>query len=203
MNYYEPTSNLNMSGLLRIIIGQLICLIDIHVGGFDILPDAVGAILIFIGLSALTKYSEHFNRAKPFTILLMVISIIKLIPIQSLLSHQVFIEVGKLTGLFDIILSVLSLWLLLTAYFYILSGVSTVAEKAGRSALAKQSLQCFQLMKRVLIISFGLYLLSQLVGFLGWLSYVSTVITLAVEIYYVYILILGYRRLHNVFIDPV
>ena len=69
--------------------------------------------------------------------------------------------------------------------------------------MAKQSLQCFQLMKLVLIISFGLYLLSQLVAFLGWLSYVSTVITLAVEIYYVYILILGYRRLHNVFIDPV
>lgn len=53
----------------------LLLLFDIRINGFDILPDTIAYILIFIGLIDLAKENDYFQSAKLITFPLMILSV--------------------------------------------------------------------------------------------------------------------------------
>lgn len=65
-------------GLNRIFFGLLFILVDFKIGWFDVLPDAVGAVIIFTGLIFIYKESKDKNyiSAMIFTGLIFIVAIL-------------------------------------------------------------------------------------------------------------------------------
>lgn len=53
-----------MRGFSKLFWGFLIILLDFRIQGFDILPDIIGYLMIYSGLTQLIYLSEHFKYAK-------------------------------------------------------------------------------------------------------------------------------------------
>lgn len=49
---------------------------DFRINNFDILPDIIGHILFLVGLMSLVSYNGYFSKAKNYSILMIVMSII-------------------------------------------------------------------------------------------------------------------------------
>lgn len=56
--------------LNKIFWGSLLVFLNFHINHFDILPDFLGYIIIFLGLTDLVSYSEHFSKAKSYVLIL-------------------------------------------------------------------------------------------------------------------------------------
>jgi hypothetical protein len=88
-------------GFNKIFWGMLFVVLDIWVGGIDlILPDVVGYILITIALKRMAPVHERFHRALPFTFALILLSLADLIPTK----HPMLILCGLAHFVCDLIL---------------------------------------------------------------------------------------------------
>jgi len=64
-----------MSSAFQLIWFGYVFLFDFRVGGFDVLPDAVGYLLIAIGLHRLSRVNQHFAAAARLAPVAMVLSL--------------------------------------------------------------------------------------------------------------------------------
>ena len=63
------------SALNKIFWGTLLVFLDFHINHFDIFPDFLGYLFIYLGLAGLVSYSNHFSKAKSYVLLLAVVSV--------------------------------------------------------------------------------------------------------------------------------
>ncbi|QOX64940.1 hypothetical protein FRZ06_17100 [Anoxybacterium hadale] len=66
----------DMSGLKLVFWGLILTAINVRIQGFDIVPDPIGYIMAIIGLGRVTVYDSHFENAKKFALILLVLSLI-------------------------------------------------------------------------------------------------------------------------------
>lgn len=70
-----------LTAFRRLFTGLVIVLLDIRMNTFDILPDAIGFLLIVWALDKLAQHSGHFRKAKGMALVLVVCAIISLFQI--------------------------------------------------------------------------------------------------------------------------
>lgn len=78
------------------ILWGFIFLFDFRINGFDILPDFIGYILIFLGLKMLAERNENFNKAKLLALPLIFLSLLDIYQTQDnaqVVSHSFFVEI--------------------------------------------------------------------------------------------------------------
>ncbi len=66
-----------MNPYKKMMIGAIF-MFDFNLGSFDVLPDIVAYALFFFGLSELMKENEHYQKARMYTIPLMILSVLEL-----------------------------------------------------------------------------------------------------------------------------
>lgn len=67
---------MNFKGFKQIVIGLVFLFLNFNINGFDIIPDFVGYIFIWVGLASLSEYHQEFRKAKIFAIILFFLSLI-------------------------------------------------------------------------------------------------------------------------------
>lgn len=72
----EPTDRYDTSGLKLVFWGLILTAINIRIQGFDIVPDPIGYIMVIVGLGRIQVYDSHFDNAKKFAVILLVLSLI-------------------------------------------------------------------------------------------------------------------------------
>ncbi|RQD75089.1 MAG: hypothetical protein D5R97_06710 [Candidatus Syntrophonatronum acetioxidans] len=121
--------------------GFILVIIDIRIGGFSILPDFIGFILIYNALVTLARQHEAYDKAKPFALFLIFLSLphIYETPGQNLLANP-------LTGqsLPMLLWDQIYLLLLLILLYYIYRAVSGLAKERGQEDLANYSISVWQ-----------------------------------------------------------
>jgi len=104
---------------------------DFRINGFDILPDFIGYLLIFLGLSALVNLNEKFNKAKTLALPLIIISVLDIyqspVPLNiGLMEPKTMII--SLIGIISIILNILMI-------YNICIGIEEKAKESGNFVL--------------------------------------------------------------------
>jgi hypothetical protein len=138
-----------MTPFMQLFWGFLIVLVDFRINGFDLLIDLVGYIFIVIGLGVLAKRSGQFERARPFAIGLLVLSVLSEISsIDVTTSRHRFLDVVTVTptgaegrnivtfwsaGLV-VLLGLAALIANLLLVFYICEGIKEMAGRSGELA---------------------------------------------------------------------
>lgn len=111
-----------------------IFLFDFRIGGFDILPDIIGFILIFIGLNAMKDLNPHYRRSSVLALPLIFISFFDIYQNPSAQASMFNILIGIAVGVLSI----------LTVYG-ICMGIADEAGKTGDSELGGKALNRWKL----------------------------------------------------------
>ncbi|KAB2328541.1 hypothetical protein F7731_25295 [Cytobacillus depressus] len=128
--------NKKATSINKIFWGLIIVLVDINIVYFDILPDFIGYIIIASGLSHLQTYSPYFSKAKIFSIILTVFSLVTIfqgpsIPLEEFQpSKKIFLII-----VFSTILGLLHLALI----YFIVRGLIEMAEQEGFIRLSEMA----------------------------------------------------------------
>lgn len=110
--------------MLKIFIGFLFVFIDFPVSGFDIAADFIGHILVYLGLNEYPDIAS-FKKAKPFTIVLLIKSLIfTILGIFIKADNSVFMIVSAVLA---IVFAVVTLCQL----YHFTKGVGELEEKTG------------------------------------------------------------------------
>ncbi len=72
----ELADRYDMSGLKLVFWGLILTAINIRIQGFDIVPDPIGYIMVIVGLGRIKAYGSHFETAKKYAIILLVLSLV-------------------------------------------------------------------------------------------------------------------------------
>jgi len=107
-------------------------MVDFRLNGFDILPDFVGYLLFYIGLSKMLSANSNFGKAKNVSLLMVFLSL------PSLLQMELYpANVGWGFGmiLFSIIVVILDLYIV----FHICRGIEELASQRSVHDLAAQA----------------------------------------------------------------
>ena len=130
-----------MSPFGKLFWGFLIVFIDIRIGGFDILIDLVGYVLIVIGLGELQHRNRLFGRARPYATVLLVLS-----------AFDLFTRTpygGSGVGLFGspglaVAFIVALLFVNVMLVFFVCRGIGEMARERGAAELADLSITRWQ-----------------------------------------------------------
>jgi len=126
---------------------------DFRINGFDLLPDFIGYLLIFLGLSALVNLNEKFNKAKILSLPLIVISVLDIYqsPVQlnsGLLEPKAMIL--SIVGIISIILNILMI-------YNICIGIEEKAKESGNfvlGTLARSRWNLYLIFQIILLVMF-------------------------------------------------
>ncbi len=131
--------------------GFALIMIDIHMilNGFDLLPDIIGYILFALALGELERRSECFDKARPLSLALAVLS--AFIVYRGLLDW-----IGQVKYL--IVLA--SVCLNLLVVYYILMGLKEMCVMSGHRGLARESDQLWKLYLGLALVDHAVLLLS-------------------------------------------
>ena len=110
-----------------IFFGLIFVLLDPVFGGYDIIPDVLGYILIGIGTSGLQSYSIHFGTARNLSWALAVFSVALLF----------IMGMGQLFFFSDLVVRVIDIGLI----WFLLGGIRELAQSKSREDLAKNASQ--------------------------------------------------------------
>ncbi len=140
-------------GFKKIFLG-IIFLFDFRFNGIDIIPDFIGFILIFLGLSEICKLHEKFNTAKTLSLVLIFISIPDIYnsPTTYTSAQEALANVNPLLFLFGIVYTILYLFFM----YYLFTGIRDVAMERNNNILANRANLTWIL---VFINSIGTYLI--------------------------------------------
>jgi hypothetical protein len=141
---------------------------DFRVNTFDILPDFIGYILFFIGLSKLAHLHEVFRKARPVSAILIIISL------PSIVEFQV-------TGVF-ILFSVVHIALDLFMVYMICQGIQFIAHKHGDSLLERSAAKRWRL--------YWILQLAVILSYIGSLTVPSLIAGFIIPIFVFSILVL-------------
>lgn len=118
-----------------------IFLFDFRISGLDILPDIVGYILFYQGLSILEERNEYFSRAKRFAFPMIFISIIDI--------YQVTVPINELgstsVGLFGVLFGLISVIINLLMVYNICLGIAKEASIINNSELKSKAINRWKL----------------------------------------------------------
>lgn len=124
--------------------GLLLVLLDFTINGFDILVDLVGYILVVVGLGELASRNRNFQRARPFGIVLLALSVLDLFT-QRPSGREADVDVGLFgSAALAVIFSVGLLIVNLLLVYYICSGIADMARGIGDAELAHTAMRRWQ-----------------------------------------------------------
>lgn len=110
--------------MLKIFIGFLFVFIDFNIYGFDIAADFIGHILVYLGLNEYPDIAS-FQKAKPFTILLLIKSLIfTILGIFIKADNSFFMIVSALLAIAFAVVTLCQL-------YHFTKGVGELEEKTG------------------------------------------------------------------------
>ncbi|MBO0588037.1 hypothetical protein [Sporosarcina sp. E16_8] len=81
--------------LNKIFWGSLLVFFNFHIINFDILPNFLGYIVIYLGLKGLISYSDQFSKAKPYVLVLAAVSIPLIYQFEVNLTEQIEITTNS------------------------------------------------------------------------------------------------------------
>lgn len=122
-----------MTGFAKLFWGLLLVFLDFRVNGFDVLPDIIGFILVYSGLSMLAEEHARFLQAKKITVPLLVLSILDLIP------GQLQISVTEPASLLGFLLAAVATVLNLLLLYYICQGIGELARAEEQHELVNKA----------------------------------------------------------------
>jgi hypothetical protein len=127
------------AAFIQIIWGLLIAAIDIKLEWFDLLPDGVGYVLVFLALKQLRGASVHFDRAQTFVILAGLCWCVAFVPAYAPLAEILLILAN------------------LGVTWSILAGIAQLARERANSSLAHSAdnLATFLMVVSILSALFG------------------------------------------------
>lgn len=169
-------------GFTFIAWGLVFVLLSFKIQEVDILPDIVGYILIFIGLSKIEHYHSNFRKAKMLSVVFIVLSLIGMFQIRWTNPDGVFIAGGVLLGLVFLVLQ-------LCLFYFIFIGMEEGSRNRGLielSTLARRRWTQYFLFTVLIFISMLIIwmapiLLGSAVAFIGFiLSIVLTYLMVTV-----------------------
>lgn len=114
--------------------GLGLTLFDLRIGGFDLLPDALGFILILIGLSGLAVLHGGFGLARGAAIVLLIASVAELVGISP--PSVSFTTADRTFSLEALSMAALLTVFTLAMFYGLCEGCAKIAMKAGRWDLA-------------------------------------------------------------------
>lgn len=125
------------SGFSKFFWGFLFVMFDFRLQGFDILPDLVGYILFAVGFGALESYSEKFDKAKKFNIVMIILSILSVY--EKPAQQDSGFTMSNQLGLLGIILSIVGFVFGLIVVYNLFLGTKEVAEAKSRDDLYEEA----------------------------------------------------------------
>ncbi|ERJ11199.1 hypothetical protein [Haloplasma contractile] len=142
-------------GFNKLIIGFVFLFFDFRLQNIDVLPDPIGYLFIFLGMTALMGFIKEFEQSRNIAIVLLVLSIPGVINIK----HGVDLSTNNgLTSSFDLgymfVLGILTSILSVVLMYYLFIGISRKAKFHNFYDLARLSHVTWVL---VLVINIGLY----------------------------------------------
>ncbi|MFP4698652.1 MAG: hypothetical protein ACLFMO_08090 [Eubacteriales bacterium] len=105
-------------------------LIDIRIGNFDILPDIIAYILLYIGLKILGNKNNYYETAKPIAFCMIFVSLFDLLHVN--------LGIGLLISLIIIIVNIIFI-------YNICMGVAEEARKTEDTDIERKALNCWSL----------------------------------------------------------
>lgn len=129
-----------MTGFAKVFWGLMLVFLDIRMNQFDILPDLLGYILVYAGLSGLSGLHEHFRKAKAFCIPLLIVSIFELLSFR--LRFEITVDTAVTPVSFVVILMTVAFSLLdLFMIYHLCKGIGCLAKQAGAYPLEEKARQ--------------------------------------------------------------
>ena len=122
--------------LNKIFWGSLLVFFNFHINHFDILPNFLGYLVIYIGLTGLMSYSEQFSKAKTYVLILAVVSIPLIYQFEVNITEQVRITTN--TYILMAIYLVVA-FVQLGFVYHFMRGLLEIAQKAPFSPLEKKT----------------------------------------------------------------
>ncbi|ACB84349.1 hypothetical protein [Natranaerobius thermophilus] len=104
--------------------GFLFVSLDFRLQGFNVLPDIIGYILFALALGTLASWNENFNSAKPFTYVLIFLSIFTIYEAPAPVGPGVNFSVNPIGAMIGIISLILSL----IAVYKVFMGIKALAD---------------------------------------------------------------------------
>ncbi len=137
-------------GYIKLLWG-FIFLFDFRIQGFDILPDIIGYILFYKGLSELEDRNAFFAKGKQFALPLIIISLFDIYEFSVSLDELSISPYGIVVLLLGIISSVINLLMV----YNICRGIGAEAEHTNHFKLASQATTAWNvyLIANILILS--------------------------------------------------
>lgn len=111
---------LNLHGLGLIFGGFIFILLDFRVGGFDLIPNFIGYLLIFSGLKDLAEYDTYFEMARPFAAVSAAFGLFDIYQVNIKDAPNWFIYSSLISGTVLLIIHLL-------LYYYIIFGIRRLA----------------------------------------------------------------------------
>lgn len=105
--------------------GYIFSLVDFNINSFDLLPDFIGYLLIFIGVHNLSVISKYFNKARIFAVIMTVLTFSDLLHFDTITIEQDFF--AALLVLANLILSFVPIYLM----YLITRGIGDLEQQCG------------------------------------------------------------------------
>jgi len=122
--------------LNKIFWGSLLVFFNFHINHFDILPNFLGYLFIYLGLTGLMSYSEQFSKAKTYVLILAVVSIPLIYQFEVNITEQVRITTN--TYILMAIYLVVA-FVQLGFVYHFMRGLLEIAQKAPFRPLEKKT----------------------------------------------------------------
>ncbi|WMJ23044.1 hypothetical protein RBG61_13800 [Paludicola sp. MB14-C6] len=143
--------SLDLKGLKIVLLGNLLLIISFFYNGPAIIVGFISNIIILIGLTELTHYSNHFQKTISFTILNMVLSAARI--------NQPQVDIGELP-LYYFIVILIRFAVNIAIYYFIWKGIAelgNMVNNRGVSHDAKVSFRFFSVLTIIEAVSLILY----------------------------------------------
>lgn len=124
-------------GFRKLFWAFIFIMIDFRINGFDILPDIIGYIFIFQGLSILEIPNEFFERAKKLIIPMIILSIPSIYVIQGS-DFDFGLGLGTIIGIIAVIIELLLI-------YSIFMGIKQMGEDVENEHIVIEAKECWKL----------------------------------------------------------
>lgn len=159
------------SGFRRLFWGFIFTMIDFNLNGFDVLPDIIGYIFIFLGLIILTHRDERFETARNLCIVILVISALEIIAP----GKQEFSGLWILIGIIRIIIDFIMV-------YNICEGIKNISYDTGYSFIFNEA-------ERAWKHYIGLFIATLCALFLLFIPPIGLVVGIGVFIYSIFVIV--------------
>jgi len=155
--------------LTKLAWGFALIMVDIVINGFDLLPDIIGYILFVLALGELERRSECFDKARPLSIVLAVLS-----------AFEIHRGLLVLIGPIKYLIALATICLNLLVVYYIFMGMKEMCVMSGQRALAGESDQLWKYYMGLALAGLAVFLLSGIpfFAFIGIVLVVANIVLL-------------------------